>query len=78
MALTAGLEKILENNVKNIAMARKSEEMIGNSVEEFDEMLNELCTKWHNEFASMDKKEFSKFLLKDLLESLSLIGGEDE
>lgn len=78
MALTAGLEKMIEGNVKTIAMARKSEEMIGNSVEEFDEMLNELCTKWHNEFASMDKKEFSKFLLKDLLESLASIGGEDE
>ena len=78
MALTVGLEGMLEQNVKTIAIARKSEEMIGNSVEEFDELLNELCTKWHNEFASMDKKEFSRFLLKDLLETLSSIGGENE
>ena len=78
MALTKGLEGMIEQNVKTIAIARKSEEMIGNSVEEFDEMLNELCTKWHNEFASMDKKEFSRFLLKDLLESLATIGGENE
>ena len=78
MALTAGLEKMLENNVKTIAMARKSEEMIGNSVEEFDELLNELCTKWHNELAPMDKKEFARFLLKDLFETLSSIGGENE
>lgn len=56
----------LDTFVRQIALGRRTIEVGGGDVAEFDARLNELCEKWHDRFKDMDGIDLIRFMLDDL------------
>ena len=69
-------QKAVENSVKMIALARRVCEIAGESVEDFDKELNELCDEWHKTFADMNAADLARFMLTDLINDVLETEGE--
>lgn len=61
--------KAIEYAVETISHVRRMAELDGNDMEEFDAKLNDLCTKYHEKFASMDEIGCMLHGLKVLIEA---------
>lgn len=71
--------EMVESAVKRIAIARRTQEVVGQDVEEFDKELNDLCEKWHSVFNDMDALDLVAFMVADLeAEMIKGMGGRKD
>ena len=67
--------KFIDSRVKDIVFNRRVAEMLMDEPnEKYDARLNEMCDKWHKVFTDMSRAELMKYMIEDLLETIS--GGE--
>ena len=68
MMLEGEMREVVEQAVKQIAVARKCIEITEGDVKLFDEEINEMCEKWHGKLKDMDEIGFTIFMVEDLVE----------
>ncbi len=68
--------ELIDRHVRDIAIKRRVAELfMGETNEQYDARLNEMCEKWNAVFVDMDKGELLRYMFEDLLE---MIGGSKE
>ena len=67
--LKAGAFEQIDTLCKGIAQTRRMSEIEGINVEEFDNHLNECCTKWAKHYNDMDPIELALEGIKEIVEA---------
>lgn len=63
--------ELIDRHIKDIAMNRRVAELfMGETNEQYDAHLNEMCEKWNAVFADMDKGELLRHMFEDLIEMI--------
>lgn len=61
--------KALESAVEHIAFVRRSAEVVGVDMEEFDKRLDTLCTKYHDRYAEKNEIELALMAMAEIIKS---------
>lgn len=61
--------KAVEGAVEHIAFVRRSAELAGLDMEEFDKKLDALCTKYHDRYAEKNEIELALTAMAEIIKS---------